>query len=219
MPKQTLRSRIHHGSRIICRNGYCMRSRTWPRHCRRTCARQKLEACKPRTTHPSGMGRPVGARASEWKKDSHCSKSDQHNITKYVFAILLNLPQGVMWRTARRGCARKYTPYKTAMYEHAAYILFAARLKFCQVLQSLVPSLFSLGCNGRLRWALCSKALPCWVQGHTLLCWHVSFSVPSQGASLGPARSGVRLERRKVDRLERRKVNRLERRKVTPTET
>ena len=50
MPKQTVRSRIHHGSRVICRNGFRARSRIWPCHCRRTCVRRRPEASPTRTT-------------------------------------------------------------------------------------------------------------------------------------------------------------------------
>ena len=40
---------------------------------------------------------PLGDGSSRGSQSlSHCSKSDQNNITKYVFAILLSLPQGVM---------------------------------------------------------------------------------------------------------------------------
>ena len=65
MPKQTVRSRIHHGSRVICRNGYRARSRIWPCHCRRTCVRRRPEASPTRTTHPSGMGRPYFVQSTK----------------------------------------------------------------------------------------------------------------------------------------------------------
>ena len=47
----------------------------------------------------------------------------------------------------------------------------------------------------------------------------ISTRRPQQVLGVGLDRSGVRLERRKVDRFERRKVDRAERRKVTRTDT
>ena len=107
MPKQTVRSsRIQHKSRVISRTDHATAGRS-PRS-------EAAESPRRRTTSRWWF--------VAWQPEPQNGK--KRAAAAHVFAIYLNLPQRIMLRTARRGCARKYTPYKTAMCEHAAWTLW-----------------------------------------------------------------------------------------------
>ena len=87
-----------------------------------------------------------------WPSPGYGKEYVKRATAAHAFAIYLNLPQRIMSRTARRECARKYTPYKTAMCEHTAWTLWKPNERGIngEDWSNIISHLTFLWCNDQL---------------------------------------------------------------------